>query len=363
MGWDINFDLEKFVGLIGTQFHISGLWRAGQSLSSATIGNDFVVSSIYGSEQFRFYNLYLEQSLCDDRVNLRIGRLGAGDDFATSEIYWNFVTNAIDGNPISIPKNVFFPCYPAAVWGARMRCDITDNIYTTTGIYNGDPGVPRMSMYGLDFSLRLKRGIIFAQEVAYTPNVYRGCPTGKGLPGHYKVGAFYHGGTFRDYSTDVNGTSTSISGLPAKKIIGNYGIYFHADQMIYKKKGTDCDEGLTPFVVVTLAPDNINEFPFFIDGGFIFKGLVPTRNHDITSVGFAYGKYSDSLRANERDNAEYNGSTFPIQSYELIFDFSYKLEITAWMFLQPDIQYIVNPAGGHDIDNALVVGSRFDLTF
>ena len=36
MGWDVNFDLEKFAQMVGTQFHISGLWR---HLHHRIIGN------------------------------------------------------------------------------------------------------------------------------------------------------------------------------------------------------------------------------------------------------------------------------------------------------------------------------------
>ena len=356
VGWDVNFDLEKFARLLGTQFHISGLWRTGQNLSSAVIGNAFTASSIFGHQQFRLYALYLEQSLCNNKVNIRIGRIGTGDDFAASEIYWNFVQNSIDGNPISIPINLFFPTYPTAVWGVRAKCNITKDIYTLTGLYDGDPNVQRDSSYGMDFTLRLRRGLIFAQEIAYAPNTAKGCQA-QGLPGNYKAGFYYHGGTFFDLHSDLNGASFALTGLPPEKNIGNYGVYFHADQMIYRKKGTDCNEGLTPFVAITLAPDNINQFPFFIDGGLVYKGLVPTRDHDITSVGFAYGRYSTDLGHTERD------SGLTIQSYELVFDFSHKIEITPWMFLQPDAQYIVNPSGGHNIDNAFVVGTRFGLTF
>lgn len=364
-GWDINFDLEKAVGMIGTQFHISGLWRAGQNLSSTLIGNAFVASSIYGSQQFRLYGLYIEKTFLDKKLNIRAGRIATGDDFAASDIYWNFVTNSIDGNPIAVPINVFFPTYPTAVWGVRAKCDIAKDVYAISGLYNGDPRVGRMEACGLDFSMRLKQGIIFAQELAYAPNA-NSTDTGyklNTLPGRYKAGFYYHGGTFRDYYSDVNGSSAAITGLPAKKHIGNYGLYFHADQMIYRKPGTKCNEGITPFVVVTLAPDSINKFPFFIDGGFVWKGSVPTRKHDVLAIGFAYGKYSSDLAHYERDNQEVNGSATPIQSYELAFDFSYKVQITPWMFLQPDMQYIVNPSGGHNIDNAVVVGTRFGLTF
>ncbi|MFA5143535.1 MAG: carbohydrate porin [Candidatus Omnitrophota bacterium] len=357
MSYDINFDLEKFAKMMGTQFHISGLWRAGESVSAACIGNVFVASSIYGTQQFRFFGLYLDKMFLDKKLNIRIGRLAAGDDFASDSIYWNFVTNAIDGNPIAIPLNLYFPCYPISTWGVRAKYNFTDEFYTKSALYNGDPGVQQLGNYGFDFSFRFKRGLIFCQELGYTP-------TFKGLPGRYKAGFYYNGGTFRDQYTDINGMPAVVTGADFKKHIGNYGLYFHASQTIYKPAKTDCDEGLTPFAVVTLAPDNINQFPFFIDGGFIYKGLVPTRHHDITCVGFAYGRYADSIYRSERMNREANGNlNTPLQTYELIFDFSHKIEITPWMFMQPDFQYIVNPSGTNNIDDAFVVGTRFGLTF
>ena len=360
MGWDVNFDLEKFAGQKGTQFHISGLWRAGQNLSSAVIGNALTASSIFGSEQFRLYAMYLQKTFLKEKINIQIGRIATGDDFAASPIYWNFVTNAIDGNPITIPINLFFPTYPTAVWGARAICNITKDIYTISGIYDGDPRVGRLAAYGLDFSLRLKRGILFAQEVAYAPNT---APDSKGLPGHYKVGFFYNGSIFRDLSTDINGASFAITGLPAKKRVGNYAVYFHADQMVYRKGGAQSQVGLTPFFVIAIGPDDTNQFPFFVDGGMVYQGLIPTRNSDITSVGISYAQYSGSLQNNQRDNIDYNGSMTAVQTYELAFDFSHKVSITPWMYLQPDMQYIINPNGWKARKNAYVVGTRFGLIF
>lgn len=355
MSYDINFDLEKFVKMIGTQIHISGLWRAGENLSSATIGNRFVASSIYGTQQFRFFGLYIDKTFLDKKVGLRVGRLAEGDDFASSAIYWNYVSNAIDGNPIAVPINLYFPCYPISTWGARLIYNFTDNFYGKSGIYNGDSGVQKLDNYGLDFSLKLTEGILFAQEFGYTPKF-------NNMQGRYKAGFYYSGSTFFDNYSDVNGMPAVVTGAPPKKHIGNYGVYFHAEQKIYQPKNTLCDEGLTPWVGVTLAPDNINQFPFFIDGGFTWKGLVPTRKHDITAIGFAYGRYADSIYRAERMDNEANGANTPMQTYELIFDFSHKIEITPWMFIQPDFQYIVNPSGLNNIDDAFVVGTRFGIT-
>ncbi len=353
MGWDVNFDLEKFAGILDTQFHISGLWRSGQNLSKAVIGNDLVVSSIYGSEQFRFYAVYLEKLSLDRRLSIKAGRIATGDDFAFSPLYWNYVSNAVDGCPINIPINMFFPVYPTAVWGARAKFVLNKNFYMMSGIYNGDKTVGEDQYYGLNFSLRLKSGVAFAQEIAYVPNT---APDSKGLPGHYKAGIYYNGAVCRDKYSDTNGASYAQTGLPAKKHVGNYNVYLHADQMLYREKGS-VDNGLTALSVTAFGPDSVNKFPFLIMGGLVYKGLIPGRGDDITACEAVYSQYSRALRKSAQSVAGVG------KTYELMLELTHKVMITKWMFLQPDLQYIIRPGGTGDIDNALVIGTRFGVTF
>ena len=353
MGWDINFDLEKFAQIQDTQFHISGLWRQGRNLSKEVIGNDLVASSIFGSEQFRFYAIYLEKLFFDQKLSIKAGRIATGDDFAFSPLYWTYVSNAVDGCPINIPINMFFPVYPTAVWGARAKIVLNKDFYMMSGIYNGDKTVGYDKYAGLNFSLRLSRGVAFAQEIAYVPNT---SPDSKGLPGHYKAGFYYNGAVVRDLYSDGNGSSYAATGLPQKKRVGNYNVYLHADQMLYRAKGT-VDNGLTALAVTAIGPDNVNKFPFLIMGGLIYKGLIPGRDNDLTAFEAVYSQYSKSLRRSEKSIGNSG------QTYELMIEFTQKIMVTKWMFIQPDLQYIIRPGGTGDTENALVVGSRFGLSF
>jgi len=353
MGWDINFNLEKLAQVQDTQFHISGLWRQGKNLSKDVIGNDLVVSSIYGSEQFRFYALYLEKLFLNQKLSIKVGRIATGDDFAFSPLYWTYISNAVDGCPINIPINMFFPVYPTAVWGARAKFILSKDIYMMSGIYNGDSAVGDNQYYGLNFSLRLNKGVAFAQEIAYVPNT---SPDSKGLPGHYKAGIYYNGAVCRDQYSDINGNSYAATGLPQKKHVGNYNIYLHADQMLYREKGS-LDNGLTALTVTAIGPDDVNKFPFLIMAGLIYKGLVPGRDNDLTAFEAVYSQYSGSLRSSE-ESVGASG-----QTYELMMEFTQKIMITKWMFLQPDLQYIIRPGGTGDTENALVIGTRFGVTF
>jgi len=351
MGWDLDLDLEKIANYLGSHFHISGLWRQGENLSTS-IGNDLVVSTIFGHQQFRFYSLYLEShAIWDNRVSLKIGRIAAGDDFASSPLYWTFVSNSIDGNPINVPINLYFSCYPVSAWGARIKVDILKDLYIQSAIYDGDPNAGSDDRYGLDFSFRLKKGIAFAQEIAFTPCAEE---NSTGYPGHYKAGIYYNSASAKDMYADGTGASCLATGNAPQKYTGNYNLYFHADQLIYRPAGRTGDKGLIPLVVAAIGPSDRNKFPFLIMSGLIYKGILPNRPDDTAAFQVVYAQYSRNLAA---------GQTVNPQRYEMVFEWTYKAMITKFAYIQPDIQFIVNPGGGNNLDNALVIGWQSGLTF
>ena len=95
VGLDLNFDLEKLCGLEGGSFLLSMSYRFGGSLSANYIHNVFTVQQVFGGETFHLINLAYQQKLFDDRVELRLGRIAAGDDFLVSPYNYVFVQNGL----------------------------------------------------------------------------------------------------------------------------------------------------------------------------------------------------------------------------------------------------------------------------
>jgi porin len=46
---------------------------------------------------------------------------------------------------------------------------------------------------------------------------------------------------------------------------------------------------------------------------------------------------------------------------ETNIELTYSVQVTPWLRLQPDIQYIFNPGLDEGLDNALVIGLRIEL--
>ena len=107
-------------------------------------------------------------------------------------------------------------------------------------------------------------------EASYLPNQGKDA---KGLPGAYRIGAWYHTSPrFGDQRFDNTGLSLAnplSTGIPFDHI-GDGGVYGVIDQMLYHVRGTD-DQGLSAFVRAGGVPNDRNLINFYADGGLLYK--------------------------------------------------------------------------------------------
>jgi len=330
----LNFDLDKLLNIGGTRFVVSGSWASGRSLTEEDIGNFFNVSNVFSGDTLRLYQMFLRTDLLEGRLNFAIGRMAVGDKFATSSTFYNYVSLTFDENPVSIPiNNPGFFSNPEASWRAWLRGAPLDEVYLMAGVYNSNPGLGRDSAHGVDFSFR--NGVMFVGEAGYLHNQKNGSNK---KPGKFKFGAYYDTGNFPQFNNGVDNSETSEN--------GNYGFYVIGEQMVYREQVAS-DQGLTSWAALTFAPEEkINTFPLFVSGGLVYQGLFNTRDRDRTAFAVAYGRVSDDLKSKD---------------FELLFEVTHILEITNWLNIQPDIQYIVHPGGSGEIPDAFVIGVMLAL--
>jgi porin len=371
VGFGIQLDFEKLIGWQGASMIVSGLNRSGTSLSEQYIGNQFTVQQVYGGQTAMFYALLLEQKILDDRVALKIGRFSTGDDFASSPLYWLYMNNGIDGNPQALPVNTAFSAYPWAVWAARLLVRPTEETEIKLGVYQASDRIFDRAYHGLDWSIRPNDGVLLISQFGWSPEFFRrpvapeaGSTTtkntrspgsskksfaadpleSKGYPGNYWFG-FY----FSPWSYPEFGSANSAANA--------YGFYWHADQMIFQES-PGSDQGLTLWSAFVLSPQqNIAKLPFQVNGGLAYKGLIPHRDDDYTIFGVVYGKFSE----NYAESIAVTGAGFP--NYELVFEWGYRIQMTQFAYVQPDVQWVINPGGTGNIPNALVLGAQMGVIF
>jgi len=371
---DLEFQTEPLLGYKGGTFSVIMINRDGDNLSAQRIGNQFTVQQVYGGSTAIFYGLAYNQRFCDDRLSFKFGRLGAGDDFASSPLYWLYMNNGIDGNPQALPVNGSFSTYPWAVWGARLRALVTKETEAMLGVYQVTPQVSDRNMHGLNWNINPGDGVMMIGQYGWSHEFFKpatscapkgaksvdgktvaSASTGKsftpsedaiphGLPGHYWMGGYYSTWTYPQF-----GSSQGQNGA--------YGLYWHFDQMLYRMF-PDADTGLTAWSAFVLCPQqNTAKVPFQYNGGLVYTGMIPFRPQDVSIFGVSYGNFSSNYaQANQVSAGGY-------ATYELVYEFGYRINMTKFAYIQPDAQWVINPGGTGTIPNALVLGAQIGVTF
>jgi len=357
LGFDANADLTKLAGIPGADFYVSAVWRSGTSLSNKFIGNVFQTQQVYGGQNLRLYAFYWRQQLWQEQLEVKIGRIAQGDDFLSRPIYWSYVQNAFDGNPVSIFLNAPMYAYPNSTWGSMFKYTPKDHdFYVEAGVYGGakDPPQNRNSAHGLDWSFDYENAF-FIGQAGWTPELTIG--EHRDLPGHYSMGAYY---VTEEHTRFLQ--PPPVGGAPpfTNEATGLWGLYWMVDQMVFSN-GVDSHgdkTGVTPWFVVSIAPDEtVNTMPFSFYGGIRWDAILPSRPDDFLGLGFVYGEFSDDLATSQRLAGA------PAQDFEAVLELTYKIQLNPWLTFQPDLQYIFNPGGAGNFDDALVLGFQASVQF
>lgn len=348
----VSFDLEKLTGWDGGTFAVSLINRAGRSLTEEYVGSQYNSQQVNGGQNFFLYNVTFEQKFWDDKASLKIGRFGASDDFNTSSLYGLYMNNGIDGNIRNVLFDTQFSAYPFATWAARLRIDPTPEWNAMVGVFQTWTNIFDRTHNGLDWGIHSNDGVFLIAQVAWTPAFGneeirndKGEIVSDGLPGHYWVGASFS--PWKGYKQFGESELADNS----------YGFYAHADQMVYQQRaGTD--QGLTLWAATGLYPQqNISIVPYQVNVGAVYKGLLASRTQDLTILGFIYGNFSRDYA----DTIEATGVGRP--GHEAVIEAAYRIQLTKFAYIQPDIQYVLHPGGTGEIPDALVIGAQIGINF
>jgi carbohydrate-selective porin OprB len=87
---------------------------------------------------------------------------------------------------------------------------------------------------------------------------------------------------------------------------------------------------------------------YFWSGGLKWTGPFRRLHRDVLAVGFATEFFSEALAD---------------QTVETVLEAAYSFNVTTWLTITPDVQYVIRPSGMQSIDNALLAGVLVYWTF
>lgn len=265
--------------------------------------------------------VWYQQKLFDNKLRLKVGRQDANTDFCFLNSGWNFMNTAFSINP-TVP----LPTYPdQSAFGFVAEINPKEWLSIRNGIY---------SRYNTPFNIT---------EIEIRGKI-------KKLPGRYLIGAWEASdstGIDVPQSIDYN-TSTIYYNTYNR----NYGGYAAFEQMIYKENKDDDNDmqGLTLFGQFGISPSDRNDMSRYVGGGLQYKGPVPKRDNDLCGVAVASGTFAPRL-----------GDMISAVGDETAIEAFYRVQVTPWFYLQPDVQFISRPLGCYE--SSVAIGLRSVIAF
>lgn len=342
-----NFDLvatldtERMNMWSGGRFFVYGQNLAGKPLSQSDVGDiqlfsnlDSTISSTLRPQYTAIAEYWYEHNFIDNLLRVKAGKQDANADFALSDLGGEFVNSSF-----GFPPNILLPSFPSQALGLATFAHMTDTLMLAVGIYDGTPAYgPQGVRWGFDTLGH--NGAVSLFQAEWKPQF----GAEGNLPHTSRLGMWQH---------SANDLFVELTPQNPRTFNQNYGLWYIADQMIWKEGAADDDQGLGVFFQFGWAPSNRNIISDYYGGGLVYKGLLPNRDDDYVGVGVANAIFSSGLK----QIADFNGNFQGRQ--ETAIEVFYKYRFSPYFTVQPDVQFISQPGGIYN--DALLPGLRFEL--
>ena len=353
-----DVDMGRVAGVPGGMFHVGFAQLYGHELSTDHIGSRTKVQSFYyPKKQFEMTELTYEQSFFGDTLNLLAGRANATGEFARST-YGCRYENVADC-PFELTQVVGgFPGFPYVNWGGRVRVAPTPYTYVKAGAYEINSDRNRNS--GFQLGLEHSTGFVLPVEFGYGTSL-----ANDPYPRHYKVGGWYNSAPYNDPVENTRGRSRALfGGKPLAYAGGRGGMYALADQVVWR--GPD-RRSLALFASAAAPFDSKELFAFQAVAGALWTGPLPGRPDDQLAALGSFIRLSDREASFLNGVLQRNGRPGRVARPGFVFELNYGYRIVPGAYLQPTLQYLVNPDTISRTNvpfaprDALVVGLKFVL--
>ena len=335
---DLQLEAERgaVFGIPGLSAFAYALYNNRHEFSSEYVGDAQGASSIDAPRGVRLYEAWVDWAPGTEAVSARLGLYDLNSEFDSIETAGLFLNSSHGIGPDFSQTGLNGPSiFPVTSLALRLRATGAGGGYGQIAVLDGVPGDPD-DPGSNEIDLARNDGALVVLEGGWSGSAWR------------KVAV----GLWR-YTADFDRLNeTTITGDP-RRDDGNDGWYALADRTLWSNDA----RAVAGFVRIGQADDRFNPFDTYLGAGISLTGLGANRPEDAIGVAVATAFAGDEYRQAQA------AADAPADSRETALELTYRAPINAWLTLQPDIQYIINPGTDPSLDNAFVIALRFELGF
>jgi porin len=322
----------------------------------ALVGDIQGVNNLQAPPGVRLEEAWLQQNFLRNRLSLLVGRYDLNTEFYRLQSAGIFANSAFGMGPELAQSGVAGPStFPSTAAGARVAMKPSPNMVVRVAVLDGVP-VDRP-----DGGIHLFApgdGALLAGEVAILarPNAddeprYRRFQIGRGLTRSYAgkiaVGGWYYTASSPDlYDTRTDGTPALHRGSRGAYLIGDRSVW---------RDAADSSRVLAVFGQAGLGDGRVDQVGGYLGGGLTLTAPIRRRDHD--QIGIAIASAQIGAQAHRQAAADGMPAT-----NETVIALAYFLQVAESVAIQPDLQYVIRPAGTSALRDALVPSLRLSIS-
>ncbi|HEX7374778.1 MAG TPA: carbohydrate porin [Steroidobacteraceae bacterium] len=333
-----TLDGEQGLGLRGLTLHASTVYGNDTSLSGRLVGDTMNVSNIEAGDGVRIYEAWAEWGMPGNRsASLRVGFYDLNSEFDFDESRTLFLHSAYGIGHDLAQSGLNGPSiFPTPGLAARVAWRAGDvgslRLAVLDGVPGSDDGSARPSLHTSS-----KEGVLWIIEG----------DRGVGAAGRVAVGAWRYSAYFDDLLAVTPG------GEPEQRN-DNQGAYLSLSWNP-PYDGSVGDRRHSFFLRAGVANGRVNDFDRFVAAGWNAPAPWPANHRGRWGIAASSAHASRSYQEQQARLGQ------PVSSAEWNVELTWRMQVTPWLALQPDVQYVGNPGLNRQLGDAVVVGVRVDM--
>jgi porin len=347
--------LRPLLGWRGARVFVSVIGTHGDT-PDRLVGDLQGVSNFFATAALRLEEAWLQQNLFANRLSLLVGRYDLNSEFYRLQSAAVFINSSLGIGPELAGSGAGGPSiFPHTSVGSRIDFKPGPNSVWRLAVLDGVP-VDRPGHSTKIFAAG--DGALLVGEMALLSRPNREIPMrsqrfqiGRGLTRPYAakvaIGVWYYTSRFPDL------VDTSSDGAPVRHR-GSFGAYIVGDKTLWTQSQNG-PRSLSAFAQIGVGDGRVNQIGSYLAGGLTLTAPFTSRSQDVLGLAVAAARNGSHFeRAQSAIGIPAAGET--------ALELTYLTQLSSWLSIQPDAQYVLHPGGTRALRNAVVPGVKIAIS-